>query len=36
MSDEQTPYDVPSVEEISSDGDPINTSAGQSPPPASG
>jgi hypothetical protein len=33
MTDKQTPYEAPSVEEISSDGYPIGTAAGQSQPP---
>lgn len=33
MNDKQTPYEAPSVEEISGDGYPISTAAGQSQPP---
>ena len=36
MTDKQTPYEAPSVEEISTDGDPISTAAGQSPPTTNG
>ena len=31
MNDKQIPYEAPSVEEISTDGYPISTAAGQSP-----
>lgn len=33
MSDQQTPYEPPSVEEIDGDGYPITTAAGISQPP---
>ncbi len=36
VSDEQTPYEAPSVEEISSDGYPISTAAGNSLPGTAG
>ena len=32
MSDQPTPYEPPSIEEIDSPGDPISTAPGQSPP----
>ncbi len=35
MSDKQTPYEAPNVEEIDGDGEPISTAAGNSiQPPA--
>jgi hypothetical protein len=32
MSDKQAPYEAPSVEQIDTDGEPISTAAGNSPP----
>ena len=35
MSDKQTPYEKPSVEEVDTDGAPVETTPGPSQPPVS-